>query len=460
MSDEEFEALVARLQVESAAHPRLYRLRVVFLAAMGYGFLVGAVIALVLITIGLLYILVTAHIGAISAKLLAPLAALVFIMVRALWVTVPKPVGMSLTAERAPGLFALLQEVREQVNGSVIHQVLLDGDFNAAILRVPCLGVLGWQQNFLVLGLPLMQMLPTPEFRSVLVHEMGHLVGSHGRFGIWIYRQRDAWSRLLAQLQAEKRAASVFFSGFLKWYSPLFNAYTFVMARAHEYDADSLAAQATSPRVTADALTRIAILSGWIDQEFWGDIQHRTRVAPLPPEDLFSEMAGLARVPADRERMATALATVLASQTGSADTHPSLRARLEALHETARPPAPFEVSAAAEVLGDALPVLAGELNRKWYDTVVEHWKQANSEADAQRKRLAELEALDARALSPEERWERGRRRTIGRASRWLRPCAAAQDDGTQPPHLAGTKCPNSGAEDSSTCAICPASKAR
>ena len=181
-----------------------------------------------LFTIGLVYLLLKSHTAAIAFKLLAPLAALIFIMLRALWVKIDEPEGMVLTSDRVPLLFELIVAVRDEVHGPVIHEVLLNSDFNAGISQVPRLGVFGWQKNFLVLGLPYLQALTAAEFKAVVAHEMGHLVGAHGRTGIWIYRQGKTWQQLQQQLEGEKKAASAFFSGFLKWYMPMYNAYTFV----------------------------------------------------------------------------------------------------------------------------------------------------------------------------------------------------------------------------------------
>ena len=325
---------------------------------------------------------------------------------RALWVRIPIPDGTPLTAEQAPALFSRIEEVRRDAQGPRIHCVLLDANFNAAIVQVPRLGVLGWQENYLVLGLPLLQFLPPEEFKAVLAHEMGHLVGAHGRFGVWIYRQRRSWLSLLERLEAEKKLEGFVFLSFSRWYAPLFNAHTFVMARAHEYHADQLSARVTSPEVAADALSRMQLGSRWIAQEFWPDVQLRLRTTPDPPTTLFNEMARRGREQ-DADQATAGLAEAAATTTGSLDTHPSFADRLEALGQGPRVPAPFDVSAAEDLLGPALPELQGKFNRDWFAGVVEAWKHAHAQATLQRTRLEELDAREAAApLELGDRWER------------------------------------------------------
>jgi Zn-dependent protease with chaperone function len=407
MTDREFEALVARLQRQSATHPTVYRLRVLLLAALGYGFLVGAVIALGVGIAVVVTVLVALRIGAVAGRAVTPLATLMATVLKALWVRIPAPSGVPVRPPQAPQLFALLERMRERVDGPRIHAVLMSSVFNASIVQVPRLGIFGWQKNHLVLGLPLMQLVPATEFAAVLAHEMGHLAGAHGRFGIWVYRQRQSWLKLLEQLEAQKKLEGSVFLQFSRWYAPLFNAYTFVMARAHEYDADRLAAAASSPRIAADALTRVETAGRWVELEFWPDLRQRVRRTALPPADLLGELARRGREPADAGALAARLEQALKVETASTDTHPSFKARLEALGEAARPPAPFERSAAEELLGPALADLEGTLDRSWYDAVLADWQEGNRVATAERSRLALLDGkLAAAALSTEETWER------------------------------------------------------
>jgi hypothetical protein len=136
-------------------------------------------------------------------------------------------------------------------------------------------------------------------------------------------------------------------------------------------------------------------------------VYRRVRTVALPPADLLGELARRGREPADPERVAARLDQALKAETGSTDTHPSFRARLDALGEIARPPTPFDRSAAEEVLGPALADLEGTLDRSWHDSVVADWKKGNSAAVAERARLAALdEKQAAAALSTEETWER------------------------------------------------------
>jgi hypothetical protein len=206
MTGEEWERLVERLDSLARAEPARYRRRVGLLAGLGYAYVVVVLALLIAAAAGVVWL---AIIGTVAIlKFLIPLGAFVLLILRALWVRVPPPEGIRLTRKDAEPLWRALDELREAVEGPKVHTLLLDGQLNAGIVQIPRLGPLGWQRNYLVVGLPLMQALDGDEFRAVVAHELGHLSKSHGRFASWIYRLRSTWTRLLMTLEEDEHGGS------------------------------------------------------------------------------------------------------------------------------------------------------------------------------------------------------------------------------------------------------------
>ncbi|MEG4802819.1 M48 family metallopeptidase [Microcoleus sp. ARI1-B5] len=133
----------------------------------------------------------------------------------------------------------MVDELTTKLQAPRFHNILLNREFNAAVVQVPRLGIFGWQKNYLLLGLPLMQSLSLEQFKAVRAHEVGHLSRNHSRFAGWIYRIRKTWLQIYERLhQSEQHGASILFNSFLEWYWPSFNAYSFILARMDEYEAD------------------------------------------------------------------------------------------------------------------------------------------------------------------------------------------------------------------------------
>lgn len=191
MTAEKFEALVFRLERNAARDPKGYRTRVFLLAALGYAFIL-LVLAGVIGLVGLIvwFVVASGRLNVAGIKIVLVLGVFAFVIARALWVQFEAPEGIALRRSDAPALFAMIDELQAALKAPRFHHVLLTDDLNAAVAQRPRLGVLGWQTNCLLVGLPLMQALGADQFRAVLAHEMGHLSGAHGTF---VRRPRHVW---------------------------------------------------------------------------------------------------------------------------------------------------------------------------------------------------------------------------------------------------------------------------
>src|SRR5205823_12256437 len=148
---------------------------------------------------------------------------------------------------------------------------------------------------------------------------------------------------------------------FLKRWAPYFNAYSFVLARQHEYEADRLAADLAGGEHLARALVHTALRDAYLDRHYWPILSAELQTTALPPADSIARLTRALREPLPQDAGRQWLAEALARKTGLEDTHPSLSERLTAL-EVAPPPdggadLQPEPSAAEALLGAALPQL-------------------------------------------------------------------------------------------------------
>jgi Zn-dependent protease with chaperone function len=408
MTWEEFDRIVARLGELSREKPASYRFRVFLLALLGYAYLL-AVLCLLIGCIGaIIWITLTSRTNvALLWKVLLPVAALTGVVLRSLWVRIEAPEGRELNREQCGQLFQIVDEFRRKLKGPSIHTALITEDFNAGISQVPRLGMFGWHKNYLTLGLPLMQALGPDQFRAVLAHEFGHLSGSHGKFGAWIYRVRLTWHQLMDALEQRESAALKIFSYFFEWYTPFFAAYSFVLARAQEYEADQAAAQLAGARTVADALISLDVADAFLTTTFWPGVFRKADSEPVPHGTPFADLQVAFRSHPQAGGAQKGLALALKRKTASGDTHPALADRLQALGQEAVAPSPAPVSAAEYFFGESLAGLTAEADRKWVNAVSYPWRERNKAAREAERRIAELDAKGPRdVLSDDEIWER------------------------------------------------------
>lgn len=393
MTRQDFEALVARHELQARQNPGAYRRRVALLALFGYGYLAAVLIVLLALLVGTIASI--AVLKAMAIKLALPVGGFAWLVLQAMWVRIQAPRGYEVRRDEAPELFEALDALSGKLESPRFHTVLVTDDFNAAVVQLPRLGVFGWYRNYLLLGLPLLKTLTKAQFVAVLAHELGHLSGGHGRFGNWIYRQRLAWARLQDALEHSRHWGSFVFRPFIERFVPYFNAFSFPLARANEFEADAVAARLTSPQATAAALTGVNVIGIWLNTRYWPRVHAQADCQPQPQPGL-APYAGLCLDFCDGLPLDDAQAWInqaMTEETTVDDTHPSLSDRLQALGETPiwAPPVPGD--AADRLLGEALERVTVAIDESWQFDIQPSWRERYDYVQRSRCRLTELQSL-------------------------------------------------------------------
>ncbi|MFB2935419.1 M48 family metalloprotease [Aerosakkonemataceae cyanobacterium BLCC-F154] len=399
MKDQEFNNLIQKLEKYARVNPSGYNLRVGLLAALGFGyiFLVFALLCTIFWLLGL---------KQISFFLVLAIAQL-------LYTGFTPPKGVELTRQEVPELFALIDELIEKLKTPKFDRILLDTRQNAGVLQIPRLGILfiGWQKNFLILGLPLMHSLSPEQFRAILAHELGHLSGNHSRFSGWIYQLRYTWFNLVERFHANGQGGSFLFSKFFNWYEPFFRAYSFVLARNNEYEADRYAAELAGSHNAAQALINIEIKEHYLQEYFWRNFYKQALEQSETPNNTMTKMLQQLAKPIPESDAKLWLDWGLTEKTNHEDTHPCLRDRLTAFgylpvgYDLPLPP-PIQRTAAEYFFGDSLPEFAQRLDIKWQEENTNFWQLIYQQYQ---RRFQKFQSFKAKAkthlLTVESTWK-------------------------------------------------------
>src|SRR5437867_901284 len=174
MNREQFYQFVRQVEGEFSGRPSALRVRTALWAATGYAGLLGGLICV--LGMAGAFLVPAIRMKAEDAWLLYIVGGLILVgggwaVGRALWVRLPLPEGRPIARREAPALFVVIDGLRGQLRSPSFHRVLIVGEVNAGVRQAPRLGVFGWPRNYLLLGLPLMDLLSADEFRAVLAHE-------------------------------------------------------------------------------------------------------------------------------------------------------------------------------------------------------------------------------------------------------------------------------------------------
>lgn len=403
LSESQFLELVHRMERFAEAAPRAYRRRVLTLAGIGYLYMLVLVAGLA--ALGVVAVVMLHDLPGVLIKVLIVLGVLLALVLRSLWVRMERPQGEEVARGEAPQLFALLDRLCESLKAPPIHHVIVMPQLNAAVTQVPRLGIFGWHRNYLLLGLPLLKCLTVGQLTAVLGHELGHLAGGHARVGNWIYRLRLTWQHLDKALAARGGWGAKAIQAFLHWYIPYFNACSFPLARRNEFEADASAVRLSSAQAAAQALTSVSVIDHYLDWRYWPAIGARARDSERPAFAPFTALDASTLQQLDPGTARGWLALALAETSTYADTHPSLRARLEAMgmQPELALPVPGADTTADRLLGERGVRLAALFDERWREHVAPTWQKQYAQAQHGRARLRELreraqrEALETKA---------------------------------------------------------------
>ncbi len=400
---EGFDAFVQKIEGMARQNPAYYRRRLRLLAYLGYAYilLIPLLLLVVLLIIQQLfvYVLNEETITALSFIILF----IVILWIPQFFVRIKRPTGISLTKEQVPQLFAMLDQLASTLKAPKLNTVILNDEMNAAILQRPRFGFVGWQTNYLIIGLPLMQALSPQQCQAVLAHEFAHLCGDDSRTAAWIYRIRRVWYELAERFENNSRAGNVLFKRFFKWYGPFFRAYSFVHARAQEYEADRRAAEIVGAHHKAEALIWLNVNRVMLNKQFWPDFERWSKDLKEPPENFMTQMIETLQVGVKPKQSQKWLAMRLAYQTDNSSTHPCLADRLEALDYTIPQSLNPPKERATTLLGEQLDNLIEQLNQLWKKENADEWKDNYDLSQNQLSRLNSLNAKAKHLLTIEER---------------------------------------------------------
>lgn len=404
MSDEEFGWLVARLEAQSANAPAAFRAKVLLISCAAYIVLFLFLLLNLLVLywgytqwrghgIGF-HVIATGIFGLISMPVF-------FVTLRTLLTPLPAPQGRTIGAADAPVLFDLLDKMRVKLDGPPIHHVLVDAEYNACISQLPRWGLFGPNVNYLVLGLPFMLGHPTSEMMATVAHEYGHLCGAHGKIQAWVYRQRQTLGAVFEQVENAEDSSPWFgaMAGALRAFMPYFYAYTFVLSRQDEYEADHASGRLVGVDTAASSLIRGALCARWFYREFWQTLYRQASTREKPVFMPYQSMSTAFRMSHEEWASAASLKAAWAVDSDVADTHPCLRERVEALGRAALVPRPMSSSSVAGLLGAFGDRLIAEFDQKWWREQEKTWSERYRYVRRSTARMVELAAVPMTSMA-------------------------------------------------------------
>lgn len=407
---EYLQKLIVEAENNLKKNPIGYRRKLILLAGLGYIYIFGILLFATLL-VGLCVLGATNSsvflIFLLKSKLIILLGMILYILIKALCVKLDSPDGYKLKRQDYPSLYTEIDAIGERLQAPKIHEIILTSDCNAAISQTPRLGIFGWQKNTLIIGLVLMMSMDKAQFLSVIAHEFGHLSASHSRFSNWIYRIRTTWIRIMNAFEEAGGWSYFVFGHFFNWYAPYFNAYSFALARANEYEADAIATEVTSKHTFVEALTQAYTVPDLVEKNYWSSLDEQVGESEQIKIDVFTDLyRKLNQHTFNTEERRAILDKILSEKTDCTDTHPSFKDRISPYTNESSIPRKFKKSAADDLLKEKLSTILRDFDQDWIRYNRDYWADRHLYLQQSRTEMHALEQKQTHtALNREELWK-------------------------------------------------------
>ncbi len=391
----DYKNYLRKLEAYASKHPKLYNFNVYMLAAFGVTFVLGFFI-LFLGLIGALIFLSTKshHLNVGVIKLIIFLGIPLVIIIKSSFVKMGEPYGVEIKREEAPMLFDMIDEIRDQLKTPKISKILIDYTYNASVSQIPRLGLLGFNKNYLVIGLPFLLCMSKDRLKSIIAHEMGHISKRHGFITTQIYILRNTWNNIVYFLEQENHVSSFVFRFFLDKFLPFFNSYSFILMRKHEYEADKLAAEVVGEKITGETFIYGSLYYRLYNDHF-NNFSKIAKTERKPPQNPISSLSESFKNELSNQEIFEIINHQLKEEITYEDVHPSFKDRLDALnYKIDRDFKPVFNRSSLDLLGKDAKAICKRIDEYWLSFNKDYWNSLYKSAKVSEKQIATLESKE------------------------------------------------------------------
>jgi len=312
---------------------------------------------------------------------------------RLLQVKTTLPEGLELTETEAPALFALINELTVGRGALTVHRIIVTGRFQLDVIKTQKFILPVYSRNTLVIGLPLIQMLPLNIFRALLARKLSQHSWMRNPILHFLHQMDSAWWQYYEAIAAHPTADMKIFSLAYGIFAMLYHELAEPIARLDGLSADRFTLNAINDEDVVESIEYLFVAGMFIDKVFWPRLRHLARAQHK--YDL-SPCAALSRV---REKFLERLdidAWLHKEMTSGVSPRwgvASMRVRLNTLGHDSVLPIKIDNHFAAEAyLGDCLTQIIPAVDHQWREQTIAKWQAIDERQAEEEALIKELKA--------------------------------------------------------------------
>jgi hypothetical protein len=187
------------------------------------------------------------------------------------------PVGLTLNDALASELFGLIYELNEVKGQMPIHRIIVTERFELDIVKTRCCILPLWSRNTLVVGLPLMQMMPPNVYRAMLARKLCQHSLFRNPLLHWLHQLNSAWRQYHNCVSGRRAPDMQLVEMFYSAYSLLYAKILEPVARLDGLSADSYTLKVVNDEDVVESIEYLFVAGMFIEKMFWPKLREVAR---------------------------------------------------------------------------------------------------------------------------------------------------------------------------------------
>lgn len=286
-----------------------------------------------------------------------------------------EPLGLALTDTLVPEMFSLLDEMKAVPGQMPIHRVIVTDRFQLDIIKTRLFILPLWSRNTLVIGLPLMQMMPPHVFRAMLARKLCQHSLLRNPLLHWLHQLNSAWRQYHVCVEGQVAPDMRFLAAFYGGYSMLYAKLVEPVARLDGLSADSYTLKVVNDEDVVESIEYLFVAGMFIEKMFWPrlrDLARKQRNYKLSP---FATLARIGLASLGKLDINAWLEQEMTSGSSPRWGVAAMPVRLDGLghNKLYQLKVPAE-SAADRFIGDSLAKVVVTIDRYWQKNIIPEWQ--------------------------------------------------------------------------------------
>lgn len=322
-------------------------------------------------------------------------------------IKVPQPKGLKIQPDKAPELFKLIDQLRDQHAQVKIDNIILTQEHKIEIIKTPVFGLPIWNSTTLTIGLPVMINLSNQQFKSALMRKFYQFSNANISLTNWIFWLRQNWTQYEEAYKNKKKLGHLPLRLFFKFYAPKFNKASAFAARMDELKADRYTLNEINDADLLDMIQGEIVCKFFLENTYWPKIRNLVRKSPTADIYPHEKMAHLLAQGLPQKNAMHLLASAYAKKGTTEDASPTLKTRLDNIgHQKIKKPSQAKINSAQTYLGGSYLAYVKFIDKAWTTTTLSEWKKQDRTYQQEYSLLKMLEnkASLSSKLSYKEMW--------------------------------------------------------